>query len=67
MTPRSRASEAALKKKRNAFEEVRVCTHRPHEPKLFPKTPGTYGKELPTFNPIKQPTLTEIGLKLAGF
>jgi len=38
-----------------------------NNPKLFPKSPRTYGGEIPEFNQIHQPQLTDIGRRLAGF
>jgi hypothetical protein len=67
MLPRSMATEKALIKKRKAFDDLRVTNHWPNAPKLFPKTPRTYGGDLPEFNPIHKPELTDVGKKLAGF
>jgi len=67
MLPRKISSLKDLEKKRKAFNELRMTTHWPHKPKLFPKNPRTYGKELPTLLKIEKPTLTELGKKLAGF
>lgn len=66
-TPRSRATEADLKKKKKAFEEKRMTTHWPEKPKLFPKNPRTYGKALPLVSSISSPVLNHLGYKLAGF
>lgn len=67
-TPRSRATAASLEKKRKAFEELRMTSHWPHKPKLFPKTPRTYGKALPSITPVPPPTnVSPLGKKLAGF
>jgi len=65
--PRVLATEARLKKKRKAFNEMRSTTHYPCKVKLFGKNPQTWGKELPNINPINPPELTELGKKLAGF
>ena len=67
MTPRSRSTEAFLKKKIKAFNELRMTTHWPHKPKLFPKNPQTYGQPLPNTVPINPPVLSDLGRKLAGF
>ena len=67
MTPRSLATEANLRKKRTAFNELRMTTHWPHKPKLFPKNPRTYGGPLPDMTDIPHPHLTDLGLKIAGF
>jgi hypothetical protein len=67
MTPRKWATPAALKKKRAAFESGRVTSHWPHRVKLFPKSPRTYGGDLPTTTLPEKPKLTIEGIKLAGF
>lgn len=67
MTPRSKASEANLRKKRKAFDELRMTSHWPHKPKLFPKKPRTYGGSLPNITEIEKPILTELGKRIAGF
>ena len=67
MMPRNMSNDKALEKKKKAFNELRVTNHWANNPKLFPKTPRTYGGELPEFNPIHPPQLTELGRRLAGF
>jgi len=67
MTPRDRASDAMLNKKRKAFKDLRMTSHWPHKPKLFPKNPRTYGNPLPNITEVKEPKLTELGYRLAGF
>lgn len=67
MTPRSMATPAQLNKKRKAFEEIRTTSHWPHRIKLFSLTPQTYGGPLPQTNKIPKPSLTAIGMKLAGY
>lgn len=64
--PRSVCSEANLKKKRKAFDELRSTTHYPCNIKLFGKTPRTYGGEIPVITPIEAPVLSELGKSLAG-
>jgi hypothetical protein len=66
-TPRNICSSADLKKKRKAFEEMRMTSHWPSKPKLFPVNPRTYGGPLPEITKIDRPVLSELGLKLAGF
>ena len=66
-TPRSLATEANLRKKQQAFNNIRSTSHWPHKPKLFAKKPRTYGRELPEITSIEKPNLTELGKKLAGF
>ncbi len=65
--PRKLAGEKDLQKKQKAFNELRTTTHYPCKIKLFPKTPRTYGHELPTITQIEPPVLNELGKKLAGF
>ncbi len=67
-TPRSRAIKKDLEKKQKAFNEMRMTSHWPHKPKLFGKTPQTYGAKLQETTPLPSPTnVTALGLKLAGF
>ena len=56
-----------LNKKRKAFKDLRMTSHWPHKPKLFPKNPRTYGNPLPNITQVKEPKLTELGYRLAGF
>ena len=65
--PRSLATEAMLKKKRKALNDLRTTSHWPAKPKLFSKNPRTYGGELPVVTPIDPPILSELGIRLAGF
>lgn len=65
--PRNKATEASLRKKQKAFNELRGTSHWAHKPKLFAKKPRTYGGPLPIVTPINKPILTELGKKLAGF
>jgi hypothetical protein len=44
-----------------------MTSHWANNPKLFAKTPRTYGGGLPAFNPIHSPQLNDIGHRLAGF
>lgn len=67
MTPRSRATQANLKKKQKAFEEQRLTSHWPHKPKLFSKNPRTYGNPLPNITDIEPPIISELGKQLAGY
>ena len=66
-TPRELCSTINLKKKIKAFEELRLTTHYPHRPKLFPKTPRTYGADLPIIKEIEVPIINELGRKLIGY
>ncbi len=65
--PREQITAANLRKKIKAFEEKRTTSHWPCNPKLFGKTPRTYGKPIPKTSETEPPILTELGLKLAGF
>ncbi len=67
MMPREKAKPAALIKKQKAFNELRVTNHWANAPLIFPKTPRTYGNDLPDLNGIHPPVLTDIGRRLAGF
>jgi ectoine hydroxylase-related dioxygenase (phytanoyl-CoA dioxygenase family) len=61
-TPRERATESDLKKKIKAYEECRTTTHWPHKPKLFSKTPRTYGNPIPeiTLIPVANVTMRRL-------
>ena len=65
--PRSICKEKDLLKKQKALNELRLTTHWPSKPRLFPKNPRTYGSELPDITIIDPPILTDLGKKLAGF
>jgi len=65
--PRSLCKPKDIIKKQDAFNELRLTTHWPSKPRLFPKHPRTYGNELPVINNIEKPQLSELGKKLAGF
>lgn len=65
--PREYITNANLKKKIKAFNDLRTTNHWPVYPKLFPKHPRTYGGPEVIITPYPKPTLTERGLKLAGF
>jgi hypothetical protein len=67
MIPREKAKQSALLKKQKAFNELRVTNHWANAPLVFPKTPRTYGNDLPELNEIHQPVLTDLGRRLAGF
>jgi hypothetical protein len=65
--PRNQSNPKKLAKKQKAFDELRMTTHYPCNPKLFPKTPRTYGTALPQITNIDKPVLTDFGKRLAGF
>jgi hypothetical protein len=65
--PRVLATEAELRKKRRAFEDGRMTSHWPCRVRLFPKTVHSYGKTVRPITPLEPPTLTDVGLRLAGF
>ena len=66
MTPRERATEANLRKKRKALNDLRMTSHWPHKPKLFPVNPRTYGGPLPNVVAVPEPKLTDLGRRIAG-
>ena len=65
--PRKFSTSANIKKKQKAFNEIRMTSHWPNKPKLFAKSPRTYGKEIHKITTIEPPVLNELGMKLAGF
>lgn len=65
--PRYLCSDKNLKKKQKAFQDLRTTSHYPCEIKLFPKTPRTYGGDIPVINTIPIPELNELGRRMAGF
>jgi len=67
MMRRDTATDKVLTKKIKAFEELRVTNHWANNPKLFPKTPRTYGGDLPELNQIHQPVLSNLGRRLVGY
>mgnify|MGYP001442663199 CR=1 FL=1 len=67
MTPKKLATSTMIKKKQKAFNELRMTTHWPHKPKLFPVHPRTYGGVLPNVTSINPPKLSSLGKKIAGF
>ena len=68
MLPRNTVNDPkALIKKRKAFENLRITSHWANQCFMFPKSPRTYGGELPEFNLIHQPILNDVGKRLAGY
>ena len=67
MMPRFLCSNANIRKRIKAFEELRMTTHCPYKPRLFPKFPRTYGGPLPNVIDIERPVLNELGKKLVGY
>jgi ectoine hydroxylase-related dioxygenase (phytanoyl-CoA dioxygenase family) len=65
--PRILCDEKNLKKKQNAFNELRTTNHYPCKIKLFAKQPRSYGGIMPTITQIEQPIINDLGKKLAGF
>jgi len=68
MSPRSLATSKDLEKRKKHFENLRMTSHWPHKPKLFPKIPQTYGKkikdiEIITLDMVKT-YVNEDGLKM---
>ncbi len=66
MMPKRMATKAQLKKRRKAFDEKRTMTHHPINGTLFPKSPRTYGKSMPTMTEVNTPVLIELGKKLVA-
>lgn len=67
-TPRAWCTEANLAKKRKYLEELRTTNHYPQKPKIFSKTPRTYGGPEPEMiHEIQPPILTPLGKRLAGY
>jgi hypothetical protein len=68
MTPKKLCTKINLKKRIKAFEDLRMTTHWPHLPKLFPTKPRLYsGQILPEVDIIDSPILNEFGKKLVGY
>lgn len=65
--PRSGASEAELKKKREANENARTTSHWPYPVKLFAKKPRTYGQSIDHIVLPENAQLTPLGKLLAGY
>ncbi len=65
--PRKHATKKQIDKKQKAFANRRTCSHWPTKTKLFGKHPQTYGKPLPPVRPLSEPTLSDLGRRLAGF
>lgn len=65
--PRELCSNANLRKKQKAFNDLRTTNHYPCNIKIFGKKPNTYGKIIYPTTPIQPPVLTSLGKILAGF
>ena len=65
--PRSICNQVNLKKKQEAFNNLRTTSHYPCNIKLFAKNPRTYGGIMPETKQIDRPVLSELGYRLAGF
>ena len=67
-TPRAWITKANLQKKQKYLEELRTTNHYPQKPKVFSKTPRTYGgPPVPEVTLLTDPTLTPLGKRLAGY
>jgi ectoine hydroxylase-related dioxygenase (phytanoyl-CoA dioxygenase family) len=68
-TPKSRINETKRQKKISYFENLRMTSHWPHNPKLFPVHPRTYGAWLPTneIKPISKPVIEKQYYPLIGY
>lgn len=68
MLPRNTIKDSkTLIKKQKAFENLRITSHWANQCFMFPKSPRTYGGEIPEFNLIHQPILNDVGKRLAGY
>lgn len=68
MVPRKVVTKSKIMEKRiKAYKERRMTSHWPQQCKLFGKQPQTYGKPLPTVDPLPLPTLTALGRSLVGY
>lgn len=65
--PKSLITSGKLKKKKDAFNDLRTTSHWPCNPKLFGTKPNTYGNILKQVTPINPPVLIDLGKKIAGF
>jgi hypothetical protein len=65
-TPRRFATPSIIRKRVKAYRESRTTSHWPHRPKLFPKTPRTYGAPLPNVTAAPSPKLSALGRRLVG-
>jgi hypothetical protein len=59
MVPRNFAKKKDLEKRLKIFNELRMTSHWPHKPKLFPKIPQTYGKEIKKIADITMEEVSE--------
>ena len=67
MTPERLSTDKILDKRIKAFKELRMTSHWPHDPKLFPKYPQTYGSPKPEYKHQYIPVqLNDIGRKLVA-
>ena len=55
-----------VERKALLLDSLRMTSHDPISGSLFTKTHHTYGKALPPMNLPSHPTLSELGLRLAG-
>jgi len=70
--PRNKADKKAIEKKRKAFDERRMTSHWPAQPRLFPKQPRTYGnaeilEKFTDRSTITKEEETQLIRKLAGY
>ncbi|KAG5183951.1 hypothetical protein JKP88DRAFT_262899 [Tribonema minus] len=64
MVPRSTATPAAQRKRKQIFADKRMTTHLPQQAKLFPKMPRTYGGAPPSVGALPDPVLTQAARRL---
>lgn len=60
MVPREKCTQKNQEKRKKLFSELRTTSHWPHEPKAFPKTPRSYGREDPYENTNLQKILPDV-------
>jgi hypothetical protein len=65
--PRTGARPRDLRKKREAFERLRMTSHWPCRPKLFAEGFRNYGKDVKGVRELNPPVLAELGERFAGF
>lgn len=64
-TPTTTFSKRELEKRKLMLANLRMTTHGGK--KMFPKTPRTYGGDIPQITAISAPELSDLGKSLAGF
>jgi len=65
--PKAMASKTVISKRIDYYMKQRTTGHWIHKPKLFTKSPRTYGKEMPIVVRPLPPKMTKLGYSLVGF